>query len=205
MSRAWSSRCCGCPLWCGIGWEGRYCRDICCNAHLRTFSWYLLSINEWSWSWSYVLVWMGIVCFAAWLNQTLLDMSKEKVTNVLTAFSWGLTRQSKTCKIVNLYAAMTLRVMNPILAIAERILKNSGLQRGFEPVTLCRCGCETLTNWTHRWWERVVCGFKILLILLWWMNKWTKWYMKWIVYWTADMESSEAMILTVMNTVLAIA
>ena len=29
--------------------------------------------------------------------------------------------------------------------------------------------------------------------------------MKRIVYWTADMESSEAMILTVMNTVLAIA
>ena len=26
-----------------------------------------------------------------------------------------------------------------------------------------------------------------------------KWYMKWIVYWTWDMKSSEAMILTIMN------
>ena len=33
---------------------------------------------------------------------------------------------------------------------------------------------------------------------------WTKWYMKWIIYWTADMKSSEAMILAVMNAILAI-
>ena len=35
-------------------------------------------------------------------------------------------------------------------------------------------------------------------------HKWTKWYMKWIIYWTADKKSSEATILTVMNAILAI-
>ena len=38
-----------------------------------------------------------------------------------------------------------------------------------------------------------------------WMNQWTKWYMKLIIYWAVDVKSSEAMILTVMNTILAIA
>ena len=29
----------------------------------------------------------------------------------------------------------------------------------------------------------------------WWINQWTKWYMKWIIYWTAEMKSSEVMII----------
>ena len=34
---------------------------------------------------------------------------------------------------------------------------------------------------------------------------WTKWYMKWIIYWIGDMKLSEAAILWIMNAMLAIA
>ena len=32
-----------------------------------------------------------------------------------------------------------------------------------------------------------------------------KWYMKWIIHWTVDIKSSEALILAVMTAILAIA
>ena len=60
--------------------------------------------------------------------------------------------------------------------------------------------CHSLTNWAmkplmlgvgHLWFQ----------MFLWWMNLW----MKWIIYWIPDMKSSEAIILAVMNAILAIA
>ena len=51
---------------------------------------------------------------------------------------------------------------------------------GFEPMTSW-FWCNALTNWAMKpkLWEPAISGFEMFL---WWLNQWTKWFMKWIVY-----------------------
>ena len=76
---------------------------------------------------------------------------------------------------------------------------------GFEPVT-SRYRCDTLTNWAMKP-LMLGAGHLWVVIILWGVNLRTKWYVKWIIYWTADMKSSEGtcMILAVMDAIVAIA
>ena len=66
---------------------------------------------------------------------------------------------------------------------------------GFEPVSL-RYRCDTLINLSMK---PLTLGALHLWVLMfsWWRNERMKWCMR-IIYWTADMKSSEAMILAVM-------
>ena len=63
----------------------------------------------------------------------------------------------------------------------------------FEPVTLLR-RCGALTIWATKP-QMVGAGHLTVQMFPWWMDQWTKWNKWWIIYRTADMKSSEAMIL----------
>ena len=85
--------------------------------------------------------------------------------------------------------AMIFAVTNAIFTIAQRSLKNSGLQRGLNP-------------WPRDSGATLQLSYEATDVGSWsfvgsnvpWRNEsMMKWYMKWII-WTADMKSSEAMI-----------
>ena len=92
---------------------------------------------------------------------------------------------------------MIFAVMKAIFTIAERSLKNSGLQRGFEPVT-SRFQCDALTNWAmkpltlgagHLWIPMVPCGTN-----QWWNGKWNESYnmnCRYEIKWSYDLRSYE--------------
>ena len=63
----------------------------------------------------------------------------------------------------------------------------------FEPVTLLR-RCGALSIWATKP-QMVGAGHLTVQMFPWWMDQWTKCNKWWIIYWTADMKSSEAMIL----------
>ena len=63
----------------------------------------------------------------------------------------------------------------------------------FEPVTLLR-RWGALTIWDTKP-QMVGAGHLRVQMFPWWMDQWTKWNKWWIIYCTADMKSSEAMIL----------
>ena len=61
-------------------------------------------------------------------------------------------------------------------------------------ISASACCCCSISCWSVKfhlpnWWQT---------------TQWTKWYMKRIIHWTADMKSSDAMVLAVMNTISAI-
>ena len=82
---------------------------------------------------------------------------------------------------------MILAVMNAIYAIAYIEAWKSQDFDGFEPVTL-RYWCNALTNWAMK---PLMLGAGHLWVLrsLWGMN--VKLFMKYFLYWTADVKSSK--------------
>ena len=131
----------------------------------------------------------------------------ERIKRLKSRVSWVVS--SGTSPVVKMDEATTgvvkLRsseLWTPFCNCVEKPEKFR-ISTGFEPMT-SRYGCDALTNWAMKPLT-LGAGHLWVLIFPWGMNQWTKWYMKWIIYWTADIKSSKAMILTVMDAIFAIA
>ena len=46
-----------------------------------------------------------------------------------------------------------------------------------------QCWCDTLTNWAMKLLMLEAGHLRVQMFLC-WMSQWTKWYMKWIIYWS---------------------